>query len=546
MSTEVPEIEQKYEVEVGAVLPSFADLPQVATVSEPEQETLVAEYYDTDDLRLLKAGITMRRRRGGSDEGWQLKLPDDAEGTGGPTAGASSRRELRLGLRQGDRDRAARRSEGGDPVPAEFARLVRAHVRGGSLGPVARIETRRRLTILRDAAGTSLAEIAEDEVAAQTLGTSTALSRWNELEIELTGGRPRLLRAAAKRLRRRGLRPAGRAAKLERALAVEVRPARSGHSGAPAGAGHRAAGAGHRAAGRPQAGQVVFAYIDEQAARLKALDTAVRREEPDAVHQMRVTTRRLRAGLQAFPLVLPEPATRRLRDELRWLGHVLGDARDLEVLDQHFQTALDRLPAELVIGPAKARVTAHFAPGQAAARDAVLAALDSDRYFEILDELDRLLADPPRTAAAAQPAERVLPRAVGHAYRRTKRRVRRAKRAPAGAARDVALHEARKAAKRARYAAEAAEPALGQPARRFAKGMKAVQSVLGDHQDAVTARTVAREIGMRAHLAGENAFSFGLLNERAHRDALEYQRQARSVWKRAVRPKMRRWLSGGG
>ena len=95
----------------------------------------------------------------------------------------------------------------------------------------------------------------------------------------------------------------------------------------------------------------------------------------------------------------------------------------------------------------------------------------------------------------------------------------RAKRAPAGAARDVALHEARKAAKRARYAADAAEPALGKQARRFAKRMKAVQSVLGDHQDAVTARTVAREIGMQAHLAGENAFSFGLLNERAHRDA---------------------------
>jgi CHAD domain-containing protein len=272
----------------------------------------------------------------------------------------------------------------------------------------------------------------------------------------------------------------------------------------------------------------------------------VRREEPDAVHQMRVTTRRLRAGLQAFPLVLPEPTTRRLLEELRWLGHVLGDARDLEVLDRHFQTALDRLPAELVIGPAKARVTAHFAPGQAAARDAVLSALDSERYFGILDELDRLLDDPPRTAAAAEPAERVLPQAVGHAYRRTKRRLRRANRAPAGADRDVALHEARKAAKRARYAAEAAEPALGKPARRFAKRMKAVQSVLGDHQDAVTARTVAREIGLRAHLAGENAFSFGLLNERAHRDALEYQRQARSVWKRAARRKARRWLSGPG
>jgi hypothetical protein len=72
-------------------------------------------------------------------------------------------------------------------VPAELARLVRAHARDASLRPVARIETRRRLTTLLDAAGTSLAEIAVDEVAAQSLGASTTLSRWNEIEIELAG-----------------------------------------------------------------------------------------------------------------------------------------------------------------------------------------------------------------------------------------------------------------------------------------------------------------------------------------------------------------------
>ena len=222
---------------------------------------------------------------------------------------------------------------------------------------------------------------------------------------------------------------------------------------------------------------------------------------------------------------------------------MLGDARDAEVLDEYFHAGLAGTPVELVIGPAQARVTAHFAPVQAAARNAVLEALDSQRYFEILDDLDRLLDEPLQTAAARRPAAEILPQAVAHAYRRANRRMRRARRVPAGAARDVALHEARKAAKRARYAAEAVEPAFGKKARRFAKRMKAVQSVLGDHQDAVTARGVAREIGVQAHLAGENAFSFGLLNERAHRDALEYQRQAESTWKRASRHKARRWLS---
>jgi CHAD domain-containing protein len=293
---------------------------------------------------------------------------------------------------------------------------------------------------------------------------------------------------------------------------------------------------------RSRAGDVVLAYVNEQAVRLKALDPDVRRDRPDAVHQMRVTTRRLRTVLQAFPKVVPG-STAHLLGELRWLGQVLGDARDAEVLDEYFHAELASTPVELVIGPAQARVTAHFAAAQAAARGAVLEALDSQRYLEIIGGLDRLLDEPLSTRAATATASEVLPQAVAHAYRRTKRRMHRARRAPEGAARDVALHEARKAAKRARYAAEAVAPAFGKDARRFAKRMKAVQSVLGDHQDAVTARGVAREIGVQAHLAGENAFSFGLLNERAHRDALEYQRQAKSAWKRAARHKARRWLS---
>jgi CHAD domain-containing protein len=195
------------------------------------------------------------------------------------------------------------------------------------------------------------------------------------------------------------------------------------------------------------------------------------------------------------------------------------------------------------MGPAQARVRAHFAPRQAAARAAVLEALDSPAYFAMLDELDRLLADPPLTSEAARPARKVLSTAVGRSYRRTRRRMRRAHLAQAGPSRDGALHEARKAAKRARYAAEAARPACGKPAGRLAKRMKAVQTVLGDHQDAVNTRATAREIGVHAHLAGENAFSFGLLYQRADHDAGEYQDQARRVWKRVERREARRWLN---
>ena len=114
--------------------------------------------------------------------------------------------------------------------------------------------------------------------------------------------------------------------------------------------------------------------------------------------------------------------------------------------------------------------------------------------------------------------------------------MRRARHTPPGPARDVALHQARKSARRARYAAEAARPAVGRPARRFARQMKKVQSVLGEHQDAVLARQSARDLGIGAHLAGENAFTYGLLHEREAHQAERLGPAARKTWKRASRP----------
>ena len=291
-------------------------------------------------------------------------------------------------------------------------------------------------------------------------------------------------------------------------------------------------------------GEAVLAYLAAQAARLRDLELAVRQEEPDAVHQMRVTVRRLRSTLQSFSGIVSEQDTRQLRAELKWFGGVLGGARDTEVLASQLHAGLAATPAELVLGPAHARITAHFAPLEASNRRAVLDAFDSDRYRALRVALDGLLDDPPLTPKAAEPSRGALPTAVGRAYRRTRRRMRAASQAPRGPERDVALHETRKAAKRARYAAEAAAPALGKQsgkkARKFAKRMKKVQSVLGAHQDAVIAQTAARDIGVHAHLAGENAFSFGLLHEQAHQRALASEDQAPRVWRRARRKA--RWL----
>ena len=499
MAVNVNETETKYDAPAGAGLPRLDRLPRVAAASGPEQQRLEADYYDTDDLRLLRAGITLRQRSGGDDAGWHLKLP----------LGHGTRREIRRPLG------AAARG-----VPGELAGLVRVHTRGAPLRPVARMTTTRQRVVLLDDAGKSLAEVAADDVSAQTLGQVSAMSRWQEVEVELTGGDRRLLKAADGLLRRHdGLRPAARAAKLARALGDRLPEPEDPP----------------RPTASSPAGEVVLAYLHAQAGTLVHLDPLVRLDEPDAVHQMRVASRRLRSTLRSFGHILPRDATSGLAADLNWLGGVLGAARDGEVLAAHLRSRLRQAPVELRIGPVEARIQGHFASVRAAARTELLAALDSDRYFSLLDDLDRLLAEPPLTAEAARPAADVLPVAARRAGRQAARRMHRAWRASPGQARNEALHQARKSARRARYAAEAMAPAAGRKARRFVKRMKQVQSVLGEHQDSVIARVVARDLGISAHQAGENAFSYGLLYELDACDGERLQAQARRIWKKASR-----------
>jgi CHAD domain-containing protein len=120
--------------------------------------------------------------------------------------------------------------------------------------------------------------------------------------------------------------------------------------------------------------------------------------------------------------------------------------------------------------------------------------------------------------------------------------MRRARQEPAGRARQVALQEARKAAKRARYAAEAVQPVFGPPARRLARRLTRLQTVLGEHQDAVITRGVTRDLAVRAHLAQENAFAYGVLYEQEDAEAASLRREARRIWRKASRRRYRRWL----
>jgi CHAD domain-containing protein len=507
MAVTVTETETKYEAGPETGLPRLDTLPDVTTVRGPDEQRLVAEYYDTADLRLLTAGITLRRRTGGGDAGWHLKLP----------AAPGSREEIRL-----PPGRAGR-------VPAEVADLARARIRGEALVPVATITTVRRVSTLVGARGESLAEVADDRVSAvahHDLGDSGRAIEWREVEVELTGGDGALLAAADTLLRDTGLQRSVRSAKLERVLGE--RPA------APPGRAEPAPSA--------SAGEVIAAYLRGQAEQLKSLDPKVRRAEPDSVHQMRVASRRLRSALGSFGAVVSRPQTDHLASELRWLSGVLGEARDAEVQAERLGERVRQSETEELIGPVQARVEAYGAKARASSMKAVSAALKSARYYALLDELDQLTADLPPGPAAGDSPRQALPAAVSRTYRKVRRRMRAALRAPAGTPRETALHEARKAAKQARYAAEAVAPVLGRDAARFGKRMKKLQTVLGDHQDTVVARQLARRIGVAAQQAGESAFSYGLFYGRDACDGARLQAKAANAWQEASRARYRRWL----
>lgn len=503
MATHHREVETKLEPPEDAALPGFAAIPRVASTTAPLDLALEAQYFDTAGFALAAAGISLRRRSGGVDDGWHLKAP----------AGAA-RAEVQLPL---DDSRA---------VPAVLRDAVRMHSRGEPLSAVVRLRTRRRVLRLLDADGTALVEIADDEVVAERAGDASPRVAWREWEAELVDGDADDLEAVVAELERAGARRAGHASKLVRAL------------------GDRVPSLGREPTPRldGSARDVVAARLREQHRALLAQDVLVRLGSPGAVHRMRVAVRRLRAALATFRPLLDAERTEPVRAELRWLARALGEERDAEVLLERLTAAAAALPVELAIGPLSSRLDDAL---RSRARDAhrrTLEALESKRWLALAEAVAALVEHPPWRADADGTAGELLLPLVRRELRRTRRRLERAGAAAPGARRDELLHQARKAAKRARYAVESLEPAAGAPAARLARPLERVQAVLGEHRDAVVAQPVLRELGMRAHVGGANAFSYGLLagSERARAQAAESQ--LGPAWARARAKRRRRWL----
>jgi CHAD domain-containing protein len=500
------ETERKYDATDTMELPDPAGLPGLATGPAAQEQHLEAMYFDTSDLRLARAGVTLRRRAGGSDPGWHLKLP----------VGGDSRDELRMPARSS-------RSE----PPAALVELIRVHSRGAALVPVAQLNTRRRRWVLTDPDGNPLAELVEDRVTAHTMGKQTRAVSWREVEVELAEhGQVDLLNSIERWLLDAGAQRSRSRSKLGRLLAEELSVPRA----AP------------RRGSAFSAGDVVLAYLRTQAEQLRRYDPLVRRDAPDAVHQMRVAARRMRSALQAFGRLINRDRTRHLTAEVKWMAGELSGARDAEVMAERSAAILADLPEDLVLGPVAAALTRSFERRQADAREVALAALNSDRYLALHDAIDALLADPPFTRAATRSKSRELPKSVARAYRRVASSMDDALSRPAGEQRDVALHEARKATKRLRYATEAIKSTQGKPAKRLQRRLKKVQKLLGEHQDTVVARPILRELAGKAHLDGGNGFTYGLMHAIEATRAARAERDLPATWRKMRKRKNIAWL----
>ncbi|GAA2032510.1 CYTH and CHAD domain-containing protein [Terrabacter terrae] len=506
------ETERKYDVDAATVFPNLAETEGVASVGQPGAFHLEAVYFDTADLDLARSGVTLRRRTGGKDAGWHLKLP----------AGKDTRTEI--GEPLGDDGR----------VPESFRARVHALSRGRELRPVATVTTHRREYPLTDAAGSVLALVSDDTVQGQHLDGSEPELAWREWEVELADGSLDLLDVLEERLLAAGASPAAVGSKLARVVGVlPAAGATAGAMGAPPTSG--------KGKGKTTVRELLSSQLSKHLARLLEQDAGVRADRTEAVHRVRIAARRLRSALTTFRPLLDGSVTDPVRDELRWLGEEFALARDAQVLREHLGGVLAGEPAELVIGPVSARLDEELGNAYGSGKEAARRALDSDRYVRLLDTIEGLISSPPLEADGERPAKKVLPGLLARDVKRLRRAVREIEAAADPGSRDLAFHEARKKAKRLRYAAESATPVLGKRATSLAADTKKIQETLGIHQDTVVDRRRLREYAVQAYLDGENVFTFGRLHGLEQARAERAERDFEALWAAFRKKQIRRW-----
>ncbi len=461
------EREIKLAIDPGFRLPSLPGIPL-------PRHLLTSTYYDTSQYDLAHAGITLRHRIARGKQTWQLKLPL-----------MKDRQEVELVDRQ-------------SIPPATFRDLLFLHVGQRELVPVATLRVwRAGLRVRIDKI--DIAAVTIDQVSVVKDGV--LLDRFRELEIEQINGKDDVLSDLERQLRRAGAHDHDGRPKLFRALSLPApRPEPPPAPDAP-----------------------VIDHVKWILARhvrwLLAHDPGARLgREPESLHQMRVATRQLRVVLRtARPLLLPAWADS-LHDELRWLGQLLGPARDLDVQLAYFReegTALDARDRRPL-----APFIAHLEAQRNNVQEVLLNELKSARYLDLIRRLQDATVNPTAVESAV-----TLHDLANGSFKKLRKVLRQVGASPTSAM----IHEIRIKTKRARYAAELAEPVIGKPATRFIKKARVVQDVLGIYQDAIQAEAYVRAF-LKQSASVRAAFVAGRMVERQRERRTQASNEMRTLW----------------
>ncbi len=500
------EVEHKFRVHAMFDLPDFVAAGIAPAAESSPTFVMHAVYHDTADLTLFRWGVTLRRREGGSDEGWHMKLP---------VAGAdgSSRDELRLPLTAG----------AVGAVPAGFVEVVSPLLREQALQPMVTLSTERTPSILRAADGRPLLEVVDDIVSVLRDGRTVSVFREVEVEALDSGDDEAMTLMAA-----------------VGAHLVSL--------GAETSSVSKAASAlGPRTAEPPDvpvwpmpapdglAVDAIRAVLAQHVRHLLMADIGVRRDLPDSVHQMRVAARRIRSALGTFAPLIDPDADARLREELKWIASELGAIRDTEVMLERLDEHAAQLDDPLDTDRCRSAIDPLLKARLSAARSSALAALRSDRHQQLVDDLMSAAIDPPVTDAAYAPCEDVLFPLVA----RTWRKLRRTIMALEIDGPSTTWHAARIKAKRARYAAESVAPIFGKRMGRYADRMSDVTELLGEHQDAHVAQTILRELAGHPDVDGATGLSLGILHEHEAEEEILDRFRFEELWPKAMRSAQR-------
>ena len=461
-------------------------LPGVSVVALPSLD-LDATYYDTADLRLVRSGVSLRRRTGEGPPTWTLKLPADTSGS------VLQRREFDI-------------ESDSTEVPSELALLVTGWARSEPLVAVIVILSRRERFALVDSGGIDLAELDDDRVTVVENGAIAATFR--EIELELAdAGTDALLGGVTAALLAAGAGAPDPMSKVARALGPRALVPSMLEGPTP-----------RRDA---SIAEVLAAGLRSAVAEMIANDHVIRLDDDSmGLHRARWALRRIRSDLKTFTSHFDDAYLDHLRTELRWLSEEFGTLRRADVLVESVEHATasardnDVAAVERLIDRARReRQRAHAS---------VIEILESKRYLELLDLLVGATRPNALFSGESAAAVEVIPTAMMRVWKRVRSAVGDMPEEPS----ENDIRHVRRQIIRLRSATELSVPVFGAAASDFAVLTAKAQHDLGVHLDALACERwlrsrVASLEGLEPFVAGQLVSAQSVISDQALRAWLE-------------------------